>query len=70
MLASGSELIDDIRKAPDDVLSRTVLRDEVRSMQNGEPTATLMGDHVVPSRKIHVRPIELKRRILHGSNSF
>ena len=42
VLASGSELIDDIRRAPDDVLSRTEIRDEVRSMQNGELTATLM----------------------------
>ena len=35
VLASGSELIDDIRRAPDDVLSRRELRDEVRSVQNG-----------------------------------
>ncbi len=36
MLASGSELIDDIRRAPDDVLSARAVHDEVRSMQNGE----------------------------------
>jgi hypothetical protein len=36
VLASGSELIDDIRNAPDDVLSKSELRDEVRSVKNGE----------------------------------
>jgi hypothetical protein len=36
VLASGSELIDDIRRAPDDVLSMREARDDVRSMKNGE----------------------------------
>ena len=36
VLVCGSELIDDIRKAPDDVLSGREARSEVRSMQNGE----------------------------------
>jgi hypothetical protein len=36
VLAGGSELIDDIRRAPDDVLSGREARNEVRSMQNGE----------------------------------
>ena len=43
MLASGSELIDDIRRAPDDVLSRTKIRDDVRSVQNGNGELILMG---------------------------
>ena len=36
VLASGSELIDDIRRAPDDVLSRSESIKEVRIMQNIE----------------------------------
>jgi hypothetical protein len=36
VLAGGSELIDDIRRAPDDVLSGREAFHEVRSMQNGE----------------------------------
>jgi len=36
VLASESELIDDIRRAPDDVLSGSEARNEVRSVQNGE----------------------------------
>ena len=35
MLVGGSELIDNIRRAPDDVLSMMKARDEVRSAQNG-----------------------------------
>ena len=40
MLASGSELIDDIRRAPVDVLSMREATKEVRSVQNGEAMLT------------------------------
>ena len=36
VLAGGSELIDDIRRAPDDVLSVRETRNIVRSAQSGE----------------------------------
>ena len=36
VLASGSEFIDDIKGVPDDILSKNVFRDKVRSVQNGE----------------------------------
>jgi hypothetical protein len=36
VLAGGSELIDDIRRAPVDVLSRREAINEVCSVQNGE----------------------------------
>ena len=41
MLAGGSELIDDIRRAPADVLSRSEAIKEVRSVKNEE--VVLMG---------------------------
>jgi hypothetical protein len=53
VLATGYELIDDIRRAPDNVLSRIEPIDEVNSasMQNG--AFILTNDYLVRSARIH-----------------
>ncbi len=68
MLAGGSELIDDIRRAPDNVLSKRELANEVRWL--AKRRVHTHGDRLGHSNRIHARRIGPKRRIHHGHNSF
>lgn len=57
VLAAGSELSDDVRRAPDDVLSVTQARRKVRIAQNVE-LMLMEIMHLDPSNKVHSNPIE------------
>jgi len=70
VLAAGPELIDDIKKAPDDILSESVPFNEVCSVSMQHRAPILTEDCVVPSARIHARVIERARRILHALGSF
>ena len=70
MLAAGPELIDDIRKAPDDVLSGTVPANEVCSVRMQHRALILTKDCLVPSAGIHARVTERARRIHHALGPF
>ncbi len=69
MLAAGPELIDDIRRAPDDVLSETAF-DEVCSVRMQHRALILTKDCLVPSARIHNTVIERTRRIHRARGSF
>ena len=58
VLAGGSELIDDIRRAPDDVLSVRQARNIVRSAHKTESSYSWGSYTEDPSNKIHAMPIE------------
>jgi len=58
VLAAGPELIDDIRKAPDDVLSEHVIVNEVCSVRMQHQTLILTKNCLVPSARIHDRVTE------------
>jgi len=68
--AAGPELVDDIRRAPDDVLSLNVLVNEVCSVRMQRRTHILTKDCLVRSARIHARVIERVRRIHHALDSF
>jgi hypothetical protein len=67
VLATGPQLIDDIRKAPDDVLSLLEPANEVHKPKNWR--AHTHGDDLVPSARLHVKIVGRERRIPHGHNS-
>ena len=68
MFATGSHLIDDIKKAPDEVLSRSQLLSEVRL--HAKRRVYAHGGHEDPSIRIHNGLTEPERRLLLGSNPF
>ncbi len=70
VLATGSELVNDIRKAPDDVLSRAERINDVCSfcVQNGAPI--LKKDYLARSARIHARLTHCFRHALLERNSF
>ena len=68
MLVAGSELIEDIRKAPDDVLSMTEPTNEVR--QRAKRSGHTHEDCLVHSTRIHARLIEHERYIPLSRRSF
>jgi len=70
VLVSGSELIDDVRKAPDDVLSMLEPTIEVRLHALASQTANTHNDYLVSSTRIHARLIEHERRVPYGDNTF
>ena len=63
MLAAGSELIEDVRKAPDDLLSMEEPAIEVRLRVKSSGHAHK--DYLVSSTRIHVRLVEHERRLPH-----
>jgi hypothetical protein len=70
VLATGPELIDDIKRAPDHILSTVEAKNGVYSvsMQNG--SLVLIKDHLVPSATIHARHTERRRPVPYEGNSF
>ncbi len=58
VLAAGPEMIDDIRRAPDDVLSKTVTVNEVRLYRIQHRALILTKECLVPSARIYARIIE------------
>ncbi len=70
MLVAGPELIDDIRRAPDDDLSETIPVNEVCPVRMQRRALILTNDCLVRSARIHVRVIERVRRIHHALGSF
>ncbi len=70
VLAAGPELIDDIRRAPDDVLSETAPFNEVCAVRMQHRTLILTKDCLVPSARIHNTVTERTRRIRHALGSF
>ena len=57
MLATGSELIEDVRKAPEDVLSMIEATNQVRLHAKRRFHITHMG-HLARSTTIHARLVE------------
>ncbi len=70
VLAAGPELIDDIWRATDDVLSVTVPTNEVCSVRMQHRALILTKDCLAHSVRIHARGIEPVRRIHHVLGSF
>lgn len=68
VLATGPQLIEDVRKAPDDVLSKAEPLNEVRCATKWSVHAH--AHHLVYSSRIHVWLVESERQIHSGSNSF
>jgi hypothetical protein len=68
VLASGSGLIEDVRRAPDDVLSAFESRNEV--CQCAKRRAHTHKDYLALSTRIHTRLIEPGGYIHHGRNPF
>ena len=68
MLAAGSGLIEDIRKAPDDVLSRGGPASEVcwRAKQSVHTQKNFLGH----STRIHTKSIDTERQIRNGRTPF
>ena len=64
VLAAGSELIEDVRKAPEDVLSMLEPTIEV-SRLTCKMECSSQEDFLVPSTRIHTRLIEHERHIPH-----
>ena len=69
VLATGYELIDDVRRAPDDVLSREPIN-EVYSVSAQNGAFILTNDGLVRSARIHAILVGGARRIHHRHNSF
>ncbi len=70
VLAPGPELIDDIKRAPDDVLSSTVPINEVCSVGMQHRALILIKDCPVRSARIHARIVGRARRKRHVRDSF
>jgi hypothetical protein len=68
VLAAGPALIEDVRKAPDDVLSFIEPSDEV--CWRAKRKAHTHEDYLVPSTTIHTRLIEPEGRLRYGRNPF
>lgn len=70
VLATGPDLIDDIKKAPDNVLSTSAAKNAVgsASMQNG--ILKLIKDYPDHSAPIHVRRTKHERQVPHKVNSL
>jgi len=69
VLVVGSELVDDIRRAPDDVLSMLEPTIEVRLALSNR-TVNTHKDYLAHPSRIHARLIEHKRRLPYGYNTF
>ena len=71
MLVTGYELIDDLRRAPDDTLSRIEPANDVCpvSVQNGA-FIVHTNEYLVHTARIHAILIGDARRIHHRHNSF
>jgi hypothetical protein len=63
VLVSGPELIEDVKRAPDDVLSGIKAELEVRS--RAKRSSHSHKDYLVSSSRIHARHIGPERRIPH-----
>jgi len=70
VLVAGPELIGDIRRAPDDVLSETFPANEVCSVRMQHRALILIKDCLAHSARIHARAIERVRRIHCVLGSF
>lgn len=70
VLATGYELIDDVRRAPDYVLSRIEPINEVYSVSVKNGALILTNDYLVRSARIHAVLIGDARRIHHRHDSF
>ena len=70
VLATGYELIDDIRKAPDDILSRIEPINEVYSVSVQNGAFILTNGCLVCSARIHAVLTGDARRIRHRHNSL
>ena len=69
VLVVGSELIDDLRRAPDDVLSFVKPLTEVRR-HDRQVIQPYSKDFLAPSTRIHARLIGQERPIPHGHNPY
>jgi hypothetical protein len=67
VLASGSGLIEDVRRAPEDVLSMIEPRNEVRQCEKPNGKSILIRI-LVPSTEIHTRLVEPGGQIQRGHN--
>ena len=70
MLVVGSELLDEFRRVPDDVLSFLQPTIEVRWHALANQTANAHKDYLVHSTRIHARLIGHDRRVPYGYNTF
>ena len=70
VLVAGSELLDDIRKAPEDVLSMREPMVEVSLHALANQTADTHKDYLVHSTRIHARLIEHERRVPYRRTTF
>ena len=70
VLVSGSELIDDIRKAPDEVLSILEPAIEVREYAMVNETVNTHKDYLVHTTRIHAGFVGHERRVPYGRNTF
>ena len=70
VLVVGSELLDDIRRAPDNVLSMIEPATEVRYHALTSQAANTHKDYLVHSTKIHSSLIGHERRVSYGYNPF
>ena len=70
MLVVGSELVDDMKKAPDDVLSVIEPMIEVRWRSLTSQTANIHKDYLVRSTRIHSRLIGQRRPVPYGNHPF
>jgi len=68
VLASGSDLIDDVRRAPDDVLSGTEPMHEVHLPSS--QSAHTHKDDLAPTTRIHAEPVEPERQLHYRRSSF
>jgi hypothetical protein len=70
VLATGHELIDDVRRAPDYVLSRIEPINEVYSVSVRNGAFILTSDYLVRPARIHAVLVGDARRIHHRLDSF
>ena len=70
VLVAGSKLIDDFRRAPDDVLSHHEPVFEVREHALAKQTSDTHKHFLVSSTRIYARHFELERRVPFRCNTF
>ncbi len=70
VLGAGPEMVDDIRRAPDDVLSEAVPLNEVCPVRMQHRALILIKDCLALSARIYSRIIERGRRIHCALGSF
>ena len=68
VLAAGPALIEDVRRAPEEVLSRLKPRREVS--EHAEWRAHTHKEYLVPSIRVHARLVEPEGHLCHGRNPF